>query len=148
MALTTIPSSLRLPLIFIICHKRRPCTFGQSLWSTNCPVNFTFFWSTNFFFGRPKTNFSFFWSTNFFFGQPKTIFSCFWSTNFFFGRPNLFLVNQKKNWSTKKNEKQTGQLVDQETDQKYMDAASMANNFDGYRFYTKLIFSIRSKVIN
>ena len=25
-------------------------------------------------------------------------------------------------WSTKKNEKQTGQLVDQETDQKYMDA--------------------------
>ena len=26
-------------------------------------------------------------------------------------------------WSTKKNEKKTGQLVDQETDQKYMDAA-------------------------
>ena len=29
------------------CHtrqKQRPCTFGQSIWYTNCPVNFSFFW--------------------------------------------------------------------------------------------------------
>ena len=87
---------------FYCTHKRRPCTFGQSLWSTNCLVNFTFFWSTNFFFGRPKTNFSFFWSTNFFlvnqkpfshvFGRP--IF--FWSTKFIFGQPKKKLVDQKK----------------------------------------------------
>ena len=25
--------------------KRHPCTFGQSLWYTNCLVNFSFFWS-------------------------------------------------------------------------------------------------------
>ena len=30
------------------------CTFGQSLWYTNCPVNYSFFWSTNFFFGIPN----------------------------------------------------------------------------------------------
>ena len=33
---------------------RRPCTFVQSLWYTNCPVNFSFFWSTKFFFGIPN----------------------------------------------------------------------------------------------
>ena len=26
-------------------RKGRPCGFGQSLWSTNCPINFSFFWS-------------------------------------------------------------------------------------------------------
>ena len=91
------------PVLYTV--ERRPCTFGQSLWSTNCPVNFTFFWLTNFFFGRPKTNFSFFWSTNFFFWSTKNHFLMFLVDQFFFGRPNLFLVNQKKNWSTKKNEK-------------------------------------------
>ena len=53
---------------------RRPCTFGQSLWYTNCPINFSFFWSTNF-FGHTK----------FFFGYTK----------YFFSRPNFFLVYQK-----------------------------------------------------
>ena len=44
-----------------------------------------------------------------------------------FGRPIFFLVDQIHFWSTKKNEKYTGQLVDQETDQKYMDAARLDN---------------------
>ena len=44
--------------------QRRPCTFGQSLWYTNCPVNFPFFWLTKFFLVYQI----FFWSTNFFFG--------------------------------------------------------------------------------
>ena len=60
--------------------KRRPCTFGQSLWYTNCPVNFSFFWSTKFFFGIP----------NFF--LVDQIF--FWSTKFLFGIPKLYFVNQ------------------------------------------------------
>ena len=63
--------------------KQRPCTFGQSLWSTNCSVNFTFFWSTNLFFGRPKTNFSFFWSTK--------------------NQYLIFLVDQSFFWWTKNN---------------------------------------------
>ena len=36
-------------------HKRRPWTFGWSLWCTNCPVNFSFFWSTK--KRRPDKNF-------------------------------------------------------------------------------------------
>ena len=74
--------------------KRRPCTFGQSLWCTNCPVNFSFFWSTKFFLVYQI----FFCYTKYFFGRP----------NFFFGQPNFFLVYQNffllyQNffWSTK-----------------------------------------------
>ena len=59
----------------------------------------------------------------------------FWNTKIFFGQSNFFLVDQKFPqtdqkfseteqylfWLTKKNEKKTGQLVDQETDQNHMD---------------------------
>ena len=58
-----------------------------------------------------------------------------WSTKKNFGTPKRNLVDQKFPetdqkfpetgqsffWSTKKNEKKTGQLVDQETDQNHMD---------------------------
>ena len=70
--------------------KRRPCTFGQ------------FLWSTNFFLVDQKPISHFFGRPIFFLVNQKTILSCFWSTNFFFGQPNLFLANQKKNWLTKK----------------------------------------------
>ena len=63
----------------------------------------------------------------------------FWYTKIFFGRPNFLLVNQKFPetdqkfpeagqfffWSTRKNEKKTGQLVDQETDQNHMDGTTV-----------------------
>ena len=55
-----------------------------------------YFWSVSLVDQKPISHF---FGQPIFFGQPKTIFSCFWSTNF-------FLVNQK-------NEKLTGQLVDQ-----------------------------------
>ena len=84
-------------------YKRRPCTFGHSLWYTNCPVNFSFFWSTKFFLVQQI----FFWCTKFFFGWPNFFFGItifFWYAKFFLGWPNFFLVYQK-------NEKLTGQLV-------------------------------------
>ena len=63
----------------------------------------------------------------------------FWCTKIFFGRPNFFLVYQKFPetdqkfpetgqffyWSTKKNDKKTEQLVDQETDQNHMDGTKV-----------------------
>ena len=70
--------------------KRRPCTFGQSLWYTNCPVNFSFFLV-----------------------DQKKI----WSTKKTIGTPKRNMVDQKNIWYTKKkfsdqkNEKWTGQLV-------------------------------------
>ena len=83
------------------------------------------------FLGRPKKNclvLGNFWS----------VAGNFWSTKFLFGTPKFFLVDQIFQnfpetdekfpetgqfflWSTKKNEKKTGQLVDQETDQNHMD---------------------------
>ena len=67
----------------------------------------------------------------------------FWCTKTFFGRPNFFLVYQKFPetdqkfpetgqfffWSTKKNEKKTEQLVDQETDQNHMDGTKVKSCF-------------------
>ena len=60
----------------------------QSLWYTNCPVNFSFFWSTKFFL----VNQIFFWLTKFLFGIPKN----------FYGLTKFFLVDQIFFWSTKK----------------------------------------------
>ena len=102
--------------------------FWSVSWSTNCPVFFSFFlvdqkrncpvsgnfwsvsgnfWSTKFLFGIPKL----FLVDQIFFGLPKIPRDCPkipWDWTIFF-------------WSTKKNEKKTGQLVDQETDQNHMD---------------------------
>ena len=103
--------------------------FWSVSWSTNCPVFFSFFlvdqkkncpvsgnlWSVS---GN-------FWSTKFLFGVPKFLFSI----------PKNQSLTKKNSetdqkfpeteqiffWSTKKSEKQTGQLVDQETDQNHMD---------------------------
>ena len=84
--------------------KRRPCTFGRSLWYTNCPVNFSFFWSTKknlvdqkkFWYSKKK-----FWYTKMKFGRSK---KKIWSTKKIFSIPKKNLVDQK-------NEKLTGQLV-------------------------------------
>ena len=76
--------------------KRRPCTFGQSLWSTNCPVNFTFFGRPIFFLVDQKPISHFFGRPIFFTNQKPFSHVYGRPIFFFFGRPNLFLVNQKK----------------------------------------------------
>ena len=97
-------------LLGICLQNIKACTLGQSLWYTNCLVNFSFFWSTKKKFGRPKRNFGI-QKRNF--GIPKKN----WSTNKKIGRPKKYLVYQKNIWYTKKNlvdqknEKLTGQLV-------------------------------------
>ena len=56
--------------------KRRPCTFGQSLWYTNCPVNFTFFGILNIFLVDQiffSVNQISFWYTKIFFGRQKKL---------------------------------------------------------------------------
>ena len=81
----------------IFLKEWRPCTFCQSLWYTNCPVNFSFFLVDQTFSYRPNYFLVyqiFFWSTKFLFGIQKI----------FFGKPNFILVDQI-------NEKLTGQLV-------------------------------------
>ena len=78
-----------------------------------------------------------------FFGRPKKIVQSqgiFGQSLGIFGRPKKILVYQKEIWSTKnslrldnffrstkKNEKKTGQLVDQETDQNHMDGTKDCN---------------------
>ena len=101
----------------------------------------------------------FFWSTK----KNCRVSGIFWSvsgnfrsTKKKFGRPKTILVHQKeiwwtknsqrltKNslrldnffWSTKKNEKKTGQLVDQETDQNHMDGTI------NIKFYLNILFYI------
>ena len=105
--------------------------FWSVSWLTNCPVFFSLFLVDQ------KKNCPVsgnFWSVS----------GNFWYTKKKFGQPKKILVHQKeiwstknsqrltKNslrldnffWSTKKNEKKTGQLVDQETDQNHMDGTS------------------------
>ena len=98
----------------VLNQKQRPCTFF-----TNCPVNFSFFWSTKFFLVYQM----FFWSTKFLFGTPKFLFSIpknqsltkknsetdqkFPETEqIFFGRPKK-VRNRPDNWSTKRLTKTT-----------------------------------------
>ena len=84
-------------------------------------------------FGRPIVR-----SISHFFGRPIFFLVDQKPISHFFGRPIFFLVNQKPFshvfgrpiyqiyfWLTKKNEKQTGQLVDQEIDQNHMDGTKM-----------------------
>ena len=82
-------------------QKRRPCTFGRSLWYTNCPVNFSFFWSTKFFFGIPNIflvhQIGFFGVPNFFLVYQFSFWYTkffFWLTKFFFGRPKKWEIDQ------------------------------------------------------
>ena len=116
--------------------------FWSVYWSTNCPVFFSFV------FGRPKKNCpvsgnvwsvsDFFWSgSGFLVDQKKRLSSL---REFLVDQKNQSLTkkNQRltKNflrldnffWSTKKNEKKTRQLVDQETDQNHMDG-TFVNSF-------------------
>ena len=88
--------------------------FWSVSWSTNCPVFFSFFLVDQKKFVQPQG----------IFGQSLGI----------FGRPNFFLVYQKFPETgqfifgrTKKNEKKTEQLVDQETDQNHMDGTIVGN---------------------
>ena len=86
--------------------KRRPCTFGQSLWYTNCSVNFLIFCLTKKKFGQPKKNF----------GIPKRnlVYQKFPETDqkfpetgqFFFGQPKK-MRKRPDNWSTKRLTKTT-----------------------------------------
>ena len=107
--------------------------FWSVSWSTNCSVFFSFFLvdqkkivqSQGIFgqslgiFGTPKRNLvdqKKFWYTKKKFGRPKIPRDwpkIPWDWTIFF-------------WSTKKNEKKTGQLVDQETDQNHMDGTKEA----------------------
>ena len=94
-------------------------------WYTNCQVNFSFFWSTKFFFGIPiiflVDEIGFFGWPNWFFGQPNF----FLVYQFFFGILDIFLVDQIFFWSTKKMRNWPDNWYTKETDQKYMDATSM-----------------------
>ena len=109
--------------------------FWSVSWLTNCPVYFSFF-----LVDQKKIV-----QSQGIFGQSLGIFG---QSLGIFGGPKKILMYQKeiwltknsqrltKNslrldnffWSTKKNEKKTGQLVDQETDQNHMDGTN--NNHD------------------
>ena len=109
--------------------------FWSVYWSTNCPVFFSFF------LADPKKFVHFqgiFGQYLGIFGQYLGIFGRlkknlvdqkkFWYTKKKFGGPKIPRHRPKISWdwtiifwSAKKNEKKTGQLVDQETDQNHMD---------------------------
>ena len=105
--------------------------FWSVSWSTNCPVYFSLF-----LVDQKK------------FVQSQGIFG---QALIFFGRPNFFLVYQKFPetdqkfpetgqfffWSTKKNEKKTEQLVDQETDQNHMDGTIYLGKLEVLGFTVK-----------
>ena len=106
-------------------------TFGQSLVPPIvCVVYFSFFLVVQKKLSSLRDRTKKFWSVSEFFQ----------SVSHFFVHPLIERLTEKNSetdqnffvrslrldnffWSTKKNEKKTGQLVDQETDQKYMDAA-------------------------
>ena len=108
--------------------------FWSVSWSTNCLVFFSFFLLDQ---KKIIQSQGIFVQSLVIFGWPNF----FLVYQFFFGRQNLFLVNQKfpeidqKFPETgqfvfgrpKKNEKKTGQLVDQETDQNHMDRTINVN---------------------
>ena len=93
------------------------------------------------FFGQPKKNLfslrEFLVSLWIFFGQALIFWYTkkkFWYTKKKFGWPKKSKPDQKFPeteqiffWSTKKSEKKTGQLVDQETDQNHMDGTNEKN---------------------
>ena len=107
--------------------------FWSVFWSSNCPVYFSLFLVDQKKFVQSQEIFGqalnflvdqiSFWYTKIFFCYTKIFFA---QPNFF-GRPKKWEIGF---WSTKKkigrpkNVKLTGQLVDQETDQKHMDAAT------------------------
>ena len=101
--------------------KGRPCGFGQCLWPTNCQVNFSFFW------GQPKKLSSLRDRTIFL----STLLNFFVQSFLKIGHPLIRDWTKKQSlvsetghffcWPTQKNEKLTGQLVSQETDQNHVD---------------------------
>ena len=112
------------------------------------------------FFGQPKKNCLVsgnfwlvagnFWSTKFLFGIPKN----FLVDQFFFGRPKIPRDWPKIPWdwtiffwSTKKNEKKTGQLVDQETDQNHMDGTQVDSFLAGFSYLESLCATLQSTAV-
>ena len=102
--------------------------FWSVSWSTNCPVYFSLFLVDQKKFVQSQEIFgqslNFFCQALIFWYTKKK----FWYNKKKFGRPKNAEPDQKFPeteqiffWSTKKSEKQTGQLVDQETDQNHMD---------------------------
>ena len=99
-----------------------PCGFGQSLWMTNCPVNFSFFWSVKTEIVQSQRLDNFFLSSLFLkIGHPLIR---DWTKKSRNDKKKQSPVSETGHffcWPTQKNEKLTGQLVRQETEQNHMD---------------------------
>ena len=128
----SIQWSLLRGFFWICCQqKSRPCAFGQSLGQPIVRSFSHFFWSTKKKLSSLREFLVSLWE--FLVYQKK-----FWSIKKKFGISKRNLVDQKFPqtdqkfpetgqivfWLTKKNEKKTGQLVDQESDQNHMDGTT------------------------